>query len=49
MSIRQAMGTPREREAAASYLSHFMSELKRSGFLSDAFARNRVQGGSLAP
>ena len=49
MSIRQAMGTPRGREAAAAYVAQFMSDIKRSGFLAEAFARNRVQGGSLAP
>ena len=49
MSIRQAMGTPREREAAAAYLSQFMRDIKQSGFLAEAFARNRVTGGSLAP
>lgn len=49
MSIRQAMGTPRDREAAAAYVSQFMREVKASGFLAEAFARNRVTGGSLAP
>ena len=49
MSIRQAMGTLRGREAAAAYVAQFMSDTKRSGFLAEAFARNRVQGGSLAP
>jgi polar amino acid transport system substrate-binding protein len=49
MAIRQAMGTPRGRDAAAAYAAQFMSDIKRSGFLAEAFARNHVQGGSLAP
>jgi polar amino acid transport system substrate-binding protein len=49
MSIRQSMGTPRERTAAAAYLADYIRELKRSGFLAEAFARNRIEGASLAP
>jgi polar amino acid transport system substrate-binding protein len=49
MSIRQSMGTPRERAAAAAYLADFIRELKRSGFLAEAFARNRIEGAALAP
>ena len=49
MSIRQAMGTPKGRDAAAAYVAQFMSDIKRTGFLADAFARNQVKGGSLAP
>jgi polar amino acid transport system substrate-binding protein len=49
MSIRQAMGTPRERAAAVAYLTDFVEEMKRSGFVSEAFARNRIEGASVAP
>jgi polar amino acid transport system substrate-binding protein len=49
MSIRQAMGVPRGRDAAASHAAQFIATLKREGWLRDAYARNRVQGGSLAP
>jgi polar amino acid transport system substrate-binding protein len=49
MSIRQAMGTPRERAAGAAYLADLMRELKQSGFMREAFARNRIEGASLAP
>jgi polar amino acid transport system substrate-binding protein len=48
MSIRQAMGTPREREAGAACIGQFIEEAKRSGLLAELFTRNRVEGGSLA-
>lgn len=48
MSIRQAMGTPREREAGAAYIAQFIDDAKRTGLLAELFARNRVEGGSLA-
>jgi len=49
MSIRQAMGTPRGREAGAAYLDAFVEDAKRSGFVAEAFARNRIGGATLAP
>ena len=49
MSIRQAMGTPRERAAAAAYLAEYIDELKRTGFMARAFAQNGIEGASLAP
>jgi polar amino acid transport system substrate-binding protein len=48
MSIRQAMGTPREREAGAAHIALFIEDAKRSDLLAELFARNRVEGGSLA-
>jgi polar amino acid transport system substrate-binding protein len=48
MSIRQAMGTPRERAAGAGYIARFIEDASRSGLLAQLFARNRVEGGSLA-
>lgn len=48
MSIRQAMGTPRERDAAAACIAQFVQDAKRSGLLAELFTRNRVEGGSLA-
>ena len=48
MSIRQAMGTRREREAGAACIATFIEDAKRSGLLAELFARNRVEGGSLA-
>ncbi len=49
MAINQAMGTPRGREAAARYLNAFIDEMKTSGFIAQAFARNRIEGASMAP
>ena len=49
MAIHQAMGTPRGRAAAAVYLSAFIEEMKASGFVAEALARNRVEGASVAP
>jgi polar amino acid transport system substrate-binding protein len=48
MSIRQAMGVPREREAAAACVATFVDDARRSGLLAELFARNKVEGGSLA-
>ena len=48
MSIRQAMGTPRERDAGAAWIAKFIDDARRSGLLAELFARNRVEGGSLA-
>lgn len=49
MAIRQAMGTPKGRTEAAAYAAEFIAALKREGFLREAFARNRIEGASLAP
>ena len=49
MAIRQAMGTPKGRTGAAAYAAEFIAALKREGFLREAFARNRIEGASLAP
>ena len=49
MAINQAMGTPRGREAGAKYLHDFIDEMKASGFVTEAFARNRIDGATIAP
>ena len=49
MAINQAMGTPHNRETGARYLRAFIEELKATGFLREAFARNKIVGASLAP
>ena len=49
MAINQAMGTPRDRAAAAAYLRDFIEEMKASGFVAEAFERNRITGASIAP
>ena len=48
MAINQAMGTPRDRENGARYLRAFIEDLKATGFVAEAFARNRIDGASLA-
>ena len=48
MAINQAMGTPRNRETGARYLRAFMDDIKATGFVAEAFARNRIVGASLA-
>jgi len=49
MAINQAMGTPRSRETGARYLRAFIDDLKATGFVAQAFARNRIDGAALAP
>jgi polar amino acid transport system substrate-binding protein len=49
MAINQAMGTPRGRAEAAAYLRDFIEEMKASGFVAEAFVRNRIEGASIAP
>jgi polar amino acid transport system substrate-binding protein len=44
MVIRQAMGTPRGREAGARYLDAFVEEMKTSGFVRRAIDRHGVDG-----
>jgi len=49
MEIRQAMGTPRPREAAAAYLRNFVEEMKASGFVADALKRSNQPDAAVAP
>jgi polar amino acid transport system substrate-binding protein len=49
MAINQAMGTPHGRDAGARYLSAFVEEMKASGFVAAAIARNRAVGATVAP
>ncbi len=49
MAINQAMGARRERTAGARYLAAFVDEMKASGFVAQAFARNGITGAALAP
>ena len=44
MVIRQAIGTPRGREAGASYLDAFVEEMKTSGFVRRSIDRHGVDG-----
>ena len=50
MVIRQAMGTPKSRgAAAAAFLTAFVEQMKASGFVAEALARHRIEGASVAP
>lgn len=50
MVIRQAMGTPASRGAAAqALLRAFVEEMKASGFVADALKRHRIEGAIVAP
>lgn len=47
--IRQAMGTPKGRPAAAAYLRGFIEEMKASGFVADALKRSNQPDAQVAP
>jgi polar amino acid transport system substrate-binding protein len=50
MVIRQAMGLPKSRGAAAAdFVRAYIEEMKQSGFVHQALARHRVEGASVAP
>jgi polar amino acid transport system substrate-binding protein len=49
MAIEQAMGTPKGRDAGATYLRGFVEELKASGFVADALARSGQHDAKVAP
>ena len=48
-AVQQAIGTPKNREAAAKYLRAFVENVKASGLVAEAISRNAVQGVSVAP
>jgi polar amino acid transport system substrate-binding protein len=48
-AVQQAIGTPRGRVSAAQHLRAFVEEVKASGFVAAAIARNAVKGVSVAP
>lgn len=48
-AVKQAIGTPKARVLAAAYLRGLVEELKASGFVGEAIARNGVQGVAVAP
>ena len=50
MVIQQAMGLSKTRsDEAARYLSEFVEDVKRSGFVAEALARHGIKGASVAP
>ena len=48
-AVQQAIGTPKDRAASAKYLRAFVEEVKASGLVAEAIARNAVPGVSVAP
>jgi polar amino acid transport system substrate-binding protein len=48
-AVQQAIGTPRARETAATFLRRFVEDVKASGLVAEAIARHGVQGVSVAP
>jgi len=49
MAIEQAMGTPRGREGAATYLRPFVEEMKASGFVASSLERSGQHDAVVAP
>ena len=49
MEIRQAMGVPQGRPAAAAYVKKFVEEMKASGFVADALKRSGQPDAAVAP
>jgi polar amino acid transport system substrate-binding protein len=47
--VQQAIGTPKDRAAGAKYLRAFVEDVKASGLVAEAIARNAVPGVSVAP
>jgi polar amino acid transport system substrate-binding protein len=49
MEIRQALATPKSRQPAHAYLTAFIEEMKRSGFVAKALAQHGIKGAVVAP
>jgi polar amino acid transport system substrate-binding protein len=49
MSIEQALGIPKGREAGVKYLREFIEDVKASGFVAKAIAKAGIRGVSVAP
>lgn len=49
MVIEQAMGVPKGRLAAQTWLSAYIEEMKATGFVSEALKRHAIQGAAVAP
>jgi polar amino acid transport system substrate-binding protein len=48
-AVQQAIGTPRDRPAAAQYLREFVEDIKATGFMARTIEKNGVRGVSVAP
>jgi polar amino acid transport system substrate-binding protein len=43
------MGVPKGRLVAQRWLSHYIEDMKASGFVAQALARHGIQGAAVAP
>jgi polar amino acid transport system substrate-binding protein len=48
-AVQQAIGTPKARDAGATYLRGFAEDVKASGLVAEAISRHAVNGVSVAP
>ena len=48
-TVQQSVGTPRDRQASAAWIAKVVEDLKASGFVSNAIAKHKVSGLSVAP
>lgn len=48
-AVQQAIGTPRNREAAAQYLREFAEDVKASGYVAQLIEKHGVRGVTVAP
>jgi polar amino acid transport system substrate-binding protein len=48
MSVQQAIGVPKGREAAAAYLREFVADVKSSGFVAKTIEKNGIRGARVA-
>jgi polar amino acid transport system substrate-binding protein len=48
MTVRQAFGTPRRKEAALGYMARFVRAAIVSGYVAELIARHGVEGLSVA-
>jgi polar amino acid transport system substrate-binding protein len=49
MVIDHAMAVCKRCSAAQDWLSHFIAEMKSSGFVAEALKRHGIEGASVAP
>jgi polar amino acid transport system substrate-binding protein len=49
MVINQAMAVPKSHDAGGKYVRNFIEEMKSSGFVANALARNHIEGAAVAP
>jgi polar amino acid transport system substrate-binding protein len=49
MEIKQAMATPKGRDAGALYLQTFIEDMKKSGFVARSLEKHHIEGAEVAP